>query len=114
MVLRSWNDAETSLFSTLILTVKSHKNPGEVKTRNIHSSPKWKLAGLSVWVQSVLANALKPYTHLLRDAAALVGKLKGATAPEGAKLMNGDIKEYFMSGTAQELAEDAIKIIEND
>eukprot|EP00973_Karenia_brevis_P084152 11676876-Karenia_brevis.AAC.1 len=51
MVLRSWNDVETSLFSTLILTVKSHKNPGEVKTRNIHSSPKWKLAGLSAWLQ---------------------------------------------------------------
>eukprot|EP00973_Karenia_brevis_P037528 5178462-Karenia_brevis.AAC.1 len=28
--------------------------------------------------------------------------------------MKGDIKEYFMSGTAQELTEDAIKIIEND
>ena len=105
MIMRSMHEGRMS--SRLTTTVKTHKGAGEVSHRNIHSSAGYAFAGLSKWVGLQLREQLGRPTHLLRDARHLVTILKQETVANNSYFIKIDVKDFYMSGTAQELTEDA-------
>ena len=107
---RSMNEAKFWYSSRLLLTVKSHKSP--VEFRNVHSSSQSVFAGLSCWLTCQLQPILNAEQHILRDCPEFVRRLRLVPHPEETDTMiRIDIKEFFMSGTAEQLSSTACQII---
>ena len=55
---RCLNEENATIISKLKLTVKSHKDPGEVSHRALHATPNYMLMGLGLWVQMMCQKRL--------------------------------------------------------
>lgn len=96
---------DATFISTLKTTCKTHKPPGAVGFRNIHSSSGWKLQGLSLWLaQELKALLLRTgATHILKDSADFVEKLSRVPLHTSQEVAKVDVKDFFMSGSPDEL-----------
>ena len=104
----------TSRTSRLITTCKTHKDPGQVSHRNVHSCPCSCFAGLSGWLRKVLADRLIEIRFILRSVQGFVDMVSHSPVNDSDRLIRLDAKHFFMSGTAEDLAEYACLLIEND
>ena len=94
--------------ATLDLTVKSHKGPGYVTFRNIHSLASYSLEGLSQWAARELRVWLHTRSHLLKDTRQFVKLMNTKCAKPDETLYRLDAKEFFMSGRHPELVDAGI------
>lgn len=106
---RSFHEEGAAHSAKLVLLVKSHKTP--VQLRNVHAAPLSAFASLSQWVRRTLDEALAVFPHFLRDTADLVERLKTQTAAEQSTMVRIDVKHFFMSGSPFLLATAAVKVI---
>ncbi|CAK0879642.1 unnamed protein product [Prorocentrum cordatum] len=104
-IIRSMYIKGASLTARLAKTCKTHKNP--VTFRALHCSAQYSFAGLSKWVSGVLRRHLSDLPWLVRDAVDAARHLRGRHAAPGTRLAKIDIKDYFMSGSMDELIQDA-------
>ena len=109
---RSMNEPDFWYSSRLLLLCKSHKTP--VTWRNVHSSSTSALAGLSAWLTRELQTRLDQFDHILRDSREVVRRIRELPSLEGddVYMVRIDIKEFYMSGTAETLSELSSKIVE--
>ena len=66
---KSLSTPGASIEVQLVTSCKSHKPPGAVKFRNIHSAPRHAFAGLAMWSASQHREHLKQFPTLYRDTA---------------------------------------------
>ena len=96
------------LCSSLVLLCKTHKGDGEVSFRNVHASNAYAFGGLSRWVTSQLRHMTAGFTQLLAVSKAFVDSIMSdPLIDENAYFVKIDIKDYYMSGTSDQLSEDA-------
>ena len=105
---RSCERLGASSTATLDPTVKSHKGPGYVTFRNIHSLASYSLEGLSQWAARELRVWLHTRSHLLKDTRQFVKLMNTKCAKPGETLYRLDAKESHMSGRHPELVDAGI------
>lgn len=90
--------------SFLDITIKTHKDAGEVVPRPIHTSAQHPFAPGMRWLSQELRKSLD-LPHLLRDTQSLIHRLSTHTIPHDHVLVKIDIKDFFMSGHLSDLVE---------
>eukprot|EP00933_Yihiella_yeosuensis_P044464 TRINITY_DN39620_c0_g1_i1.p1 TRINITY_DN39620_c0_g1~~TRINITY_DN39620_c0_g1_i1.p1 ORF type:complete len:635 (+),score=76.46 TRINITY_DN39620_c0_g1_i1:476-2380(+) len=109
-IMKSLTDT-AKLPARLSITCKSHKPAGEVSFRNIHANAQYMFAGLSAWCASQLRRLLVQHQHLIPDSRTFVRQLKLLTADADSYFIKLDVKDFYMSGTADELVNDAVGLM---
>ncbi|MDP7647116.1 MAG: hypothetical protein QGH82_03460 [Candidatus Woesearchaeota archaeon] len=97
--------------STLIHTCKTHKDPGEVAFRAVHSSSRHSFMGIMCWISLVLKQALAKFPHLLESSDAFIDRISKVKMEENDVFLHMDLKDFFMTGSSQFLVHHASLII---
>jgi hypothetical protein len=92
------------LSARLGVTVKSHKDPGSQSVRTIHRAVKPKFHGLSQWIIHVLEPLLDEVPWVLEDSHSVAKYLRSLTVPESVVAYKVDLKDFYLSGTDEEIA----------
>ena len=108
---RSVFSAGASHAAVLKLLIKSHKVP--VGLRNLHCASFSAFESLSSWVVMILDESLRQKRHLLTSSIDFVNRIRGAELGAEKTMIRVDVKHFFMSGTAQQLADFASRIVGN-
>ena len=95
----------TDFTCSILSTVKTHKGPGQVSLRIIHAAPRHFMNPGMRWVATHLKEFIKQQPHILRDSDHLLAQIRQVRVPKTAKLVKFDIKDFFMSGKHQQLAD---------
>ena len=105
----------TRLVGRMLLVCKSLLNLTKHRTRCVTCIPQFFFAfdALGRWVPDILGSALSSQDHILRDSFDFARRVQNYPVDDNLVLLRIDIKHFFMSGTASELSELALKIIEN-
>ena len=91
----------------LVTSCKSHKPPGAVKFRNIHSAPRHAFAGLAVWSAKQHRQQFGQFPTLYRDTRDFIHNISALKALPEHYFVRLDIEKFFMSGDPEILAYDA-------
>ena len=91
----------------LVSSCKSHKPPGAVKFRNIHSAPRHAFASLAMWSAKQHSEPLRQFPTLYRDTRDFIHNISALRALLEHYFVRLDIEEIFMSGDPEILAYDA-------
>ena len=83
---------------SVLTTVKTHKDPGQVSLRIIHAAPKHFMNPGMRWIGMHLKSFIAKHPHILKDTDQLLSQLKRLKVPSTARLSKFDIKDFFMSG----------------
>jgi hypothetical protein len=62
--------------SRLMMTIKTHKGPGDVTFRNIHSSAGNIFAGVGIWVAKAIRKITRELNHFINETSQLLGDLR--------------------------------------
>ena len=95
------------LVCKLLLQLKTHKEPGSVKARNVHATVRHPFAPLGKFLSMKLRTYLNHKNHLVKDSKDLLRKLQHYRFPEGSVLMSADIADFFMTGDHMYLSKHA-------
>ncbi len=101
LLLSSLNRGHNCILSPLIHTIKTHKPPGEVAFRPVHSSGAHSFMGLMAWCSLVLKDGLRKYKHLLFSSQDLINKLEHIEVGTNDVFLHFDLKDFFMTGSAR-------------
>ena len=100
-----------TIIATLQLKVKSHKEPGMVKCRPLHTVPQYQCEALARWMsQQIRAEMNKECSCLYRDSIDVARQVQGTCVPAGTKLAKVDLSDFYLSGTADELIIDTMRL----
>lgn len=103
---KSAGHEKASVSAKLVVSLKSHKNNGFVLHRNILAARFYLMAGMSRWLSNVVENELRlQVPHLLIGREEFVQRLAGAKTEAGDVLFKCDVGSFFMSGSAESLAD---------
>lgn len=89
----------SSLGTTLITTIKTHKGNGFIEHRNIHAAACPKLRGLSSWVTQVLDEQLRLLPHLLLSSEDFVQRLSSVRVDADDRLIRIDLSHFLCLAT---------------
>ena len=89
------NHGIKGILSRLQCTIKTHKDPGEVKPRPIHAAVSSPLKPGMKWISHILRQELDKYPHLVKDTPALLDLVRRTPVPENAVLIKVDIKDFL-------------------
>ncbi|CAE7846274.1 unnamed protein product, partial [Symbiodinium necroappetens] len=104
-LLRDVRMGNRRFISRVIANVKTHKQPGNMGLRIIHSSPGLCISPAMRWISEHIRQFFSDKPHLLRDTDDLLFKLQSVVVSESAKLVRFDIRDYFMSGSHAQIAD---------
>ena len=88
-------------------TLKTHKDQGDIGPRSLHLARQPLCHGLSAWVVWNLEPPLRALPHMVWDSFEFRRAIHHIRAPEGSRIVAADLKDFFLSGTAAQLADDA-------
>ncbi len=124
------DDSRSSLFASLMsairahgrnvaakleVTVKTHKPPGCVKPRNIHSCSRSPFIPMGRWLNYVFReNVLSRYPHICKDSDDFLKRIEHVNVDATDLLIRIDVEEFFMSGEHPILAEEAVSMIKKE
>ena len=92
----------------LKLSVKTHKNAGEVNCRAIHASARYMFGGLGKWVAKQFRLKNCHVSHLLTDRKQFVDRVQSLEVNHGDDMwVHLDVKDFFLSGDWQSITADA-------
>ena len=86
-------------------TIKTHKHQGEIKPRSLHLARNPLTHGLSAWICWKLRASLMSLTHMVWDCFQFKRAVEHLHVPAGARLCALDLKDFFLSGSANQLAD---------
>ena len=109
---KSLSTPGASIEVQLVTSCKSHKPPGAVNFRCIHSAPRHAFAGLAMWSASQHREQLKQFPTLYRDTRDFIQNISSLDALPEHYFVRLDIEEFFMSGDPEILACDAAGLSE--
>ena len=98
----------SNYISTLTCTVKTHKAQGAITCRAIHSTQHFRFSAVAKWVRAVLKEGMAPYRHIIHDTAQLIDRIKGLKVPDDTFFLKGDVRDFYMTGDVDEIAEAAM------
>ena len=101
-----------NVFSKLKCTVKTHKSPGHVEWRGIHSTVNTPFTGAIRFIVSLLRPVLSSLEHLLKNSEALVKRLSLLRVSSGSRFLKIDVKEYFMEGLHSQFVQCSAEFVE--
>lgn len=93
-------------------TVKTHKPPGEVGFRALHSSVNTPLLGAMKFIASLLKPQLTALPHLLKRSADAVKQLQHWRVSPSAFLITIDIKDFFLDGNHAQITSACQELVE--
>ena len=96
----------------LVTSCKSHKPPGAVKFRNIHSAPRPAFAGLAMWPAKQHREQSQQIPTLYRDTRDFIHNTSALNALPEHYFGRLIIEEFFMSGDPEIQACDAAGLSE--
>ena len=102
---------------TFGFTIKSHKRPGEVGLRILHTGPKRNVLGplgqwFKVWCQSKLRKL--GATHLVANSADVSRRINSMRFPFKVRGVKLDDDQYFLTGTPDELKTVVLQICDDE
>lgn len=91
-------------------TIKTHKAAGAVSLRPIHATSNWAFKGLAMWVTSRLRIRNLEIPHVVKSGQNFVQSISKLVAMGNSTLfVKLDLKDFFLSGTPDQLVRDCIK-----
>ena len=112
MLRKSLSSPGAKIEVQLVTSCKSHKPPGQIKFRNVHSAPRHAFAGLAIWSAKQHREQLKQFPTLYRDTRDFIHNISALKALPEHYFVRLDIEEFFMSGDPDALASDAAGLSE--
>jgi hypothetical protein len=93
---------------------KTHKPAGEVSFRPVHATPNYSMMGLAMWLVLILRKKMNDprFSFLLSDSLQFVRGISSMIPTGKSFFMKMDLKDFFMSGTSDELKNDVIAIFD--
>ena len=101
--LRLWG--HSGLLSRISLTLKSHKEPGNVGPRIIHCSSKNPFMAAHRLIIQILTPKLDCLPFLVKNTEALIRRANSAAISPDTVFYKMDVKDFYMSGAHDVLAE---------
>lgn len=98
--------SEEQIASSVQITVKTHKDAGKVKARNIHASRASLFRPIRRFITNTLHLQLDSLPYLVKDPIALVRLIESSRISCDARLIKCDADEFYMSGEHDVLAND--------
>ena len=102
-LLHDWWSCKTSLFSVLQVTIKTHKDPGEVEPRQLHTTPYHPMRPAMRFISWQLNKVLRQQHHIIRDSADFAKKISSITVPSDALIVRFDVRDFYMTGMHEHL-----------
>jgi len=104
-------DRSSCFFAKLISTVKTHKTPGEVSLRAIHSAPRYSFRGISTWVCWWLDKVLRRQSHLCFSTEDVLDRLVHIQPLirdfPNFEFVRFDLNDFYMTGAPDDLSYNA-------
>ena len=100
--------------ANLMLLLKSHKDPGEVSVRTVHSLPSFSLEGLSRWVMQKCRLVMKDFTQLISSSKQVVDRIQRVRVDGYLILAKIDIKDFYTVGEHYKIAGAVAKLFSYD
>ena len=100
------------IFCKLQLTCKSHKPPGKVKHRNLHTTPAWAFAGLARWIEHHCGFKISQLHHVLKGTPQFVDHLRELKPVKDSFMVRADVRDFYMSGETHQIAEGASAVFD--
>jgi hypothetical protein len=88
----------------LSCTIKTHKPPGSITARLIHSSVNLSLGALGEVVNRLIDPIIRQHDHICWSSEDVQRHLLNATVSSSSILMKFDVKEFYMSGEHEQHA----------
>ena len=100
----------------MMCNIKTHKDPGEVSVRLIHSSVGNPGAALSSLISKVCRLKIKELKHIYQNTGEFLEKLQALNGhlPPNVVVWTADIGDFYLSGKHSELIESSFKHIEDE
>ena len=100
------------VIAQLQTNLKTHKTPGQVKPRAIHSAIKNPLVPLGKYVAWKLRKVLSRERHILNSVEEFHSRIEGLELDQEDRLITADVKDCFLVGDHWYLARMAASILE--
>jgi hypothetical protein len=97
-MVRTFGIQGSSLETSLVTTIKTHKGYGFIEHRNIHAAACPKLRGLSFWLTQVLDGHIRRYPHLLLSTEDFVQRLAAVRVEVDDRLVRIDLSHFHVGG----------------
>ena len=112
-LMRPLNRSGQTSTATLHLKVKATKANPNVSCRALHTLPNYELEGLSKWLAMEIRGVLsQSCSWLIKNSAEAADRLRSVRLNDKHWLVKIDVKDFFYSGSTQQLTEDVLKIWE--
>ena len=85
--------------SVLTHTVKTHKDPGKVGFRPVHSSCNHAFTGVMAWLNLITGVAISKHKHVLHSSDDLIRDLNTFRPVQDMVFVHWDLKDFFMQGS---------------
>ena len=106
LMMRSWKSGK--LIASLQTLIKSHKAPGEVTFRAVHSMPSFCGEGLCRWLVGYLRGRLAGLQHLARDSRDIVNLFGTLDHCPEMRLSKFDVKDFYLQGSHVQIQQAAV------
>ena len=100
------------VIAQLQTNLKTHKPPGQVKPRAIHSAAKNSLVLLGQYVAWKLRKVLSRERHILNSVEKFHSRIEELELDQEDRLITADVKDFFVVGDTWYLARRAASILE--
>jgi hypothetical protein len=104
----------SNMFAKLKCTIKTHKDPGAVVPRPIHSCVATPLAPAMRWISWALRPYLQSRRHLLRDSFEAVRRIGATKRPPNVRFYRFDLKDFFLSGEHKEIVRLCTQVVADE
>lgn len=91
-------------FSVVMTNVKTHKDPGQVSLRILHSSVEHPFSALEHAINKTLSRELANLRHLHFSTNTVVQQLKALTIDDDDIFIRADIKDFYLRGNPSKLS----------
>ena len=103
------NDATKYYCSKVLINIKTHKDPGSVVPRIIHSCVSHPYESVGRFIAKRMREYLNTLRHLYNTTDTMLADITAQTYPSTAKISKVDIKDFYMEGYASDLVIEAFE-----
>ena len=93
--------------SSMMMTMKTHKNKGEVNIRIIHSGVKNPFNSYNNVIRQMLKTKLRQIKHICNSTDDVIQEIRTKRLPKQVKLAKVDIKDFYQQGDQNTIAASA-------
>jgi len=90
-------------------TIKTHKNPGEVKLRLLHGASRHPYTGVGIILNRIIQPILDELPHLCRSSTAMRERLESKQYPSDSVFCKMDIDNFYMEAQHRTLVDCAFR-----